>query len=486
MKPHIIFFTEGSHRFGWGHIMRCFALAEAFAKKEFEVSFVVDGDGEASTIIKDFSVLLGNWKTDTSLIRKVLYRNSIAIVDSYQATIETYQLIKSKAKTIAFLDDFNRLDYPDGLLINGTIGAEKLAYPAKRNKQMLVGSKFIILRPEFTFPQPMRIFPEKIQTILLMFGGTDPLHLTQKILPLITKRYPRAKKHVIVGTENYQKLSFHTGLDNYTLLHSHIEATLMRTLMLQSDLALSAAGQTINELAVCGLPSILFKTAENQRYNLEGWKEKGFIPSFIDATTSWETSELSQLLDQMDAASERKNRSKKGLTAIDTKGSTRIASRLLGAYYQTKIKLARATKKDLLPLFKLTNNPQVRANSFSTQLITLNEHTTWFYHILKMPDHPIYVFYYSNRLVGQIRFDIDHSQATISISIATPFRGFYLAPYLLKKAVLKLHKQHPEVTLIHAFVKGKNVASQNSFIAAGYTLYAIEENQVYHYQYFIL
>lgn len=486
MKPYIVFFTEGSNRFGWGHIMRCFALAKAFAKKEFEVSFVVDGDGEATKIIQDFSVLTGNWKTETSFIEKTLFHESIAIIDSYHATVETYQFIKSKARAIAFLDDYNRLDYPDGILINGTIGAEKIAYPAKPNKRMLVGSKFVILRPEFTFPLPVRTFPEKIQTLLLMFGGTDPLHLTQKILPLITKRYPRAKKHVIVGTENYQKLSFHTGLDNYTLLHSHIEATLMRTLMLQSDLALSAAGQTINELAVCGLPSILFKTAENQRYNLEGWKEKGFIPSFIDATASWETSELTQLLDQMDAASERKDRSKKGLTAIDTKGSARIASRILGAYYQTKIKLAHATKKDLLPLFKLTNNPQVRANSFSTQLITLNEHTTWFYHILKMPDHPIYVFYYSNRLVGQIRFDIDHSQATISISIATPFRGFYLAPYLLKKAVLKLHKQYPEVTLIHAFVKGKNVASQNSFIAAGYTLYAIEENQVYHYQYFIL
>ncbi|MCK9342639.1 MAG: hypothetical protein M0P33_01870, partial [Massilibacteroides sp.] len=97
MKPHIVFFTEGSNRFGWGHIMRCFALAEAFAKKEFEVSFMVDGDSEATKIIKDFSVLMGNWKTEASFIEKILFHDSIAIIDSYHATIETYQFIKSKA-----------------------------------------------------------------------------------------------------------------------------------------------------------------------------------------------------------------------------------------------------------------------------------------------------------------------------------------------------------------------------------------------------
>jgi RimJ/RimL family protein N-acetyltransferase len=49
----------------------------------------------------------------------------------------------------------------------------------------------------------------------------------------------------------------------------------MAELMTASDIAVSAAGQTLFELARCGVPTIAVGVAENQRHNLEGFTDAG-------------------------------------------------------------------------------------------------------------------------------------------------------------------------------------------------------------------
>ena len=38
---HIVFRADSSSKIGWGHIVRCFALAQRFKEKNYEVSFIV-------------------------------------------------------------------------------------------------------------------------------------------------------------------------------------------------------------------------------------------------------------------------------------------------------------------------------------------------------------------------------------------------------------------------------------------------------------
>ena len=47
--------------------------------------------------------------------------------------------------------------------------------------------------------------------------------------------------------------------------------------MWKCDLAISAGGQTTYELARVGVPTIAIGLAENQRNNIRGWIEKGFL-----------------------------------------------------------------------------------------------------------------------------------------------------------------------------------------------------------------
>ncbi len=47
--------------------------------------------------------------------------DDIVIIDSYHAPLEFYQKIAKTTALAIYIDDNNRIDYPDGTVVNGTI-----------------------------------------------------------------------------------------------------------------------------------------------------------------------------------------------------------------------------------------------------------------------------------------------------------------------------------------------------------------------------
>ena len=112
--------------------------------------------------------------------------------------------------------------------------------------------------------------------------------------------------------------------DDNTVIYRNVEAEVMRDLMLAADLAISAAGQTINELAITGLPSVIFKVAENQGNNIAGWKNIGFVDEFIDATKDWHIDDLDKIMLKFENSEYRREIFCRGISQIDGKGAHRI------------------------------------------------------------------------------------------------------------------------------------------------------------------
>lgn len=112
----------------------------------------------------------------------------------------------------------------------------------------------------------------------------------------LTNCYANLRKIVILGPVFSHKAEIERMADDNTVIYRNVEAEVMRDLMLAADLAISAAGQTINELAITGLPSVIFKVAENQGNNIAGWKNIGFVDEFIDATKDWHIDDLDKII----------------------------------------------------------------------------------------------------------------------------------------------------------------------------------------------
>jgi RimJ/RimL family protein N-acetyltransferase len=274
---------------------------------------------------------------------------------------------------------------------------------------------------------------------ILLTLGADPQGLTDRVARRLTERFPDRTVTVVRGGLTPER---------------------MRESMEAADLALSAAGQTLGELARCGVPTLVFRTADNQRDHLRFWRQAGFF----DHPTTLDT--LDGDLDRMESSDLRRARSLAGRRASDGQGARRVVRRLLREYFVRTMTARPVREGDRMTLFELANDPFVRQNSFDTAPIPLGDHHRWFDRALSDERIKITVFETAGTPVGTVRFEAHPRETVTSLSLAAPFRGLGLGAILLRLAIAE--SQRPADVPVTAYIKPENTASQKTFERADY------------------
>jgi len=253
MKVFII--TEGTKNTGFGHITRCLSLYQAFKERGILPEFIINGDNNIEYLLKDVNYQIFNWLDEKSKLFEMIKDADIAIIDSYLADISVYNTLSELVKLSVYIDDNKRLNYPKGIVVNGGIYAEELIYPHTNGVTYLFGTKYTPLRKEF-WEVPEKKIKEKIESIMVTFGGDDAKNMTPKIMNLLNKEYSALKKNIVIGKafNNIEEIKKNT--DKNTNLIYYPDAEKMKKVMLNSDIAISAGGQTLYELASVGVPAI--------------------------------------------------------------------------------------------------------------------------------------------------------------------------------------------------------------------------------------
>lgn len=123
---------------------------------------------------------------------------------------------------------------------------------------------------------------------------------------------------------------------------------------------------------------------------------------------------------------------------------------------------------DMKLLFEWANDPSVRANSFCSEPIDIEIHKRWFNNCLESKDISIYILCGTKGPVGQIRLNRENTQAEISYSISSSYRGKGLGEMIIGLAEQSLIVDWPSVKYIKARVKTDNIASRKIFERCGY------------------
>lgn len=328
MKIKIL--TEGGENIGFGHLTRCMSIYQAFQELGLDVELVVNGGGSIEKFMEGTNHRIINW-LQTEKLRPIMEDTDIAVVDSYLAEPEIYKFISNECFGV-YMDDEKRISYPQGVVVNASVNAEKLQYPEKEGLKYLLGSRYLSLRREFWNCEPVKI-RRKPKSILITFGGDDLRNLTPLILKTLEYQFPELKKNVVIGRgfkniEEIEKLK--SG--NVNLIYYPDAGEMVET-MHRSDLAVSAGGQTLYELARIGLPTLSVAVASNQVQNVKNWEKVGFskyLGLWIDDKLPEKvTKELRglkgyKIRNQMSAAGKR---------AVDVDGALRIVKKSLKEYY---------------------------------------------------------------------------------------------------------------------------------------------------------
>lgn len=258
--------TEGSSAFGFGHIVRCSSIIKYCVDNKLDYRFIVDGDESSEKIIAQSNAEMLNWK-NKDFIRENIFSEDIVFTDSYHAELPLYNQIKKQANYLFIIDDLKRLPYKDCTVINPNFSASLLDVSDKENCY-LYGEKFVLLRDEFVGKKNL-ILNEEVKRVLVTFGGSDILNLTPKVIAYLKSLDKNIQIDVVVGFGYNSMKEIEKECDEQVKIHHNLSAKEMAELACEVDFAVSAAGQTVNELLKVGCPACFIEVIDNQRLNIE-------------------------------------------------------------------------------------------------------------------------------------------------------------------------------------------------------------------------
>lgn len=276
--------ADGNAKTGAGHLMRCLTIGEeltALGQKE-ELLFVC-ADAQSAELVRQHrknAAVLGTDYRDMESELPIWEKNlpvwmegqekptgarggrPVILVDSYYVTGRYLEGLR-RFGFVALMDDMGQKSWPADAVINYNAPAEVEGYRrlyGGTGTELLIGSAYAPLRRQFW--QQRYEVRRKAETVLITTGGGDAENIAGKILHTL---YDEALQfHLVAGQFNPHFQALKRLEDTHENIRIHSNVTDMAGLMAAADIAVTAGGSTVYELAALGVPFICFSYAENQ------------------------------------------------------------------------------------------------------------------------------------------------------------------------------------------------------------------------------
>lgn len=305
----IAFFSEAGKSRGLGHLVRSYTIYQKFKAVGINSSFFLDSDIDLNY---KFSNL--NYFTWDKFYLKESY--DIIFIDSYEAKLEIYQIVSNSCKIAVYLDDYKRLKYPKGVIINFSPEAAIVFYKEKKSiYTYLLGLEYIPIREVFLKKKPL-----KKEQLFIMLGGSDTLNLSEKI-SICLDNIDIYKVIVVNNIDTAKQLKKY---QNIKILYQPTDEELITEMML-SSIAISTASMTLYELSYLNIPTILITASKNQEIGIKHLlKNKMAAFGLNIKSQDWQYQLIIYL-------KEIRNKEQKYIAAnkIDGKGAKRIVDKIL-------------------------------------------------------------------------------------------------------------------------------------------------------------
>ena len=281
-KKIIFIRVDSSTKIGYGHLIRCLALADTL-KKSFKINFIctnLNGNLISQICKKNFEVFRFNTKSQRinvkkdaektiSIIKKYRNKKSLLILDSYILSQEWENRVRPYVKRLIVIDDLMDRKHSCDLIIDQNLHTQMNSLyinSVPKNCVKLLGPDYAILRNQFIAQRKYaKIRSLPIKNILVSFGGTDNENHTLHALTSLKKLNSDVNVNVVTGTANIGKKiikNFCKKNFNYNYFE---QVENMAKLMQVADLCIGSSGTTTWERCCVGLPAIAIVASNDQK-----------------------------------------------------------------------------------------------------------------------------------------------------------------------------------------------------------------------------
>lgn len=396
-------------------------------------------------------------------------------VDGYGFDADFLSALRAAGARVLRVDDGSRGDVPCDAFLDQNPGAD-LSVPSLPPEALpLLGPRWALLRSSFARAGERRAMRGDARNLLISFGGEDPEDATGSALRALRRVKRPFKAVAVIGPDNPRA-------DALAQLAEGLPVRLERmadmpVLMDNADLALVGGGVTMLETCAAGLPALVATVAENQEAGAAYLAGRGLVRSLGRANDLNEDA-LSRELDAMLAdADELARLSTSSRAAVDGRGAARVAAALL-ALSEPRLsgdwaRLRPAVPEDALEVWRIANDPGVRAHSFRPEPIPLADHLEWFGARLKDANGRFWIVEAGHVVAGQVRYTRAGDVAEVHYSVRGAFRGKGLGTLALAQS-RRLACLEFGVKRLTGAVITPNEPSERSFLSAGWTHKGVE------------
>lgn len=269
-KKTIAFRADGYRELGLGHIYR--ALTLAYDLIEHDIVFICDSHHPLGIEkLKGANMQVVEVANDEELLSWLDERQIDIFVNDLLDTAPSYvQAVKERVGRFVSFEDMGEGARVADAVINA------LYEGASPHHNTYQGKKYVCLRDEFQAAIPA-LFNEEVSRILVSFGGTDPLDLTERVYR-IAKELNEEEVQVVFDFllgSGYSNDSI-VPIEQQGIYVNH-DVVRVSDHMRKADMALSSQGRTTYELAAMGVPAIVLAQNEREQLHTFAQMDNGFI-----------------------------------------------------------------------------------------------------------------------------------------------------------------------------------------------------------------
>ena len=472
MAPLVVFRADGGPSIGGGHVMRCLALASAFAAGRYRVAFASTAEtfkSIAPLANSNFEKLhvTGTPEEEARHIAdKWASESPLLIVDHYGRDASFERSCRSFAKRIVVIDDLaDRSHDADVLFDSGADSATRYKNLIPAACRVFTGPSYAIVHPDFLLARKAAL-PRRdgrsVTRILVTFGQIDAGNATALALDAIEACDFGGAVDVVLGQSAPHLAAIRRRAKHK--INLHVNASNMPALIATSDLSIGAGGVTAFERCCLGLPSIAVEIACNQHGLIALLAANGsaVAAGAQDALTKEQlAAELSELLKDN---KRRKAMSDAAAALVDGRGVDRMMAAIASDAVTNGLVTARlAEAVDEAWLLALQQKPETRRYANDPTIPAAEEHRIWFAETLSNPDRLLLILEAAGKRAGMLRLDRSPEADLVSIAIDPEFYRKGIA-----QAGLNIAGTLSPGKILNAQVHAENAASKALFSKAGY------------------
>ncbi len=331
---------EAGQGIGLGHLRRSLSLAQAMRLHGVEGHFLLHPDPEALALVERAGYC-GELLNGLDPFGEADARQTAAaaerlgadrlLIDFDRIPVAYVEALREAGLEVIIRDDLALRALPAQIVINGNADAERLDYRRwGKATRFFLGPRYAVLPREYWQPA-RRTARAEIHRVLVVLGGSDAGGWMPRLMERLDRIPGRFGVTAVVGpfSDNARQVRATAGrLRRAVEVIDSPES--LAPCIADADLAVSAAGQTLYELACFGCPVVSFQAAANQRGQLEALTEAGCVrsagagedPDLLDRIEE-------SLLRLMRNLQERVSMTQAGQRLIDGRGADRVARGLL-------------------------------------------------------------------------------------------------------------------------------------------------------------